>query len=552
MTTREIVTLQLGHYANFVGTHMWNLQSSAYSNTDKVASSTASKEINFDVTFREGRTLAGEVTYTPRAIFFDLKGSLNTLKQDGVLYDLPAPVNGPQWTTNTTMHEFSKAQKNEFLLHLESDEIEMAEDEECSKITPTSKKFVLDSVVNVWSDYLKPHLHRKTVSILDDYNHADADSFSLFSLGAEEYKKKVAEVEDRIHFFTEECDNLQGFHLLVDAYNGFGGFGGKLYEDYIEEEFNNKSCFVIETLPASLKRDAQKFSISIFNIFMSMDAFSNSSGILPLSTMANMLYTPTKNESVNFPFLIYEPSLPYHTSAILASAIDNLTLPYRLVDHVSHLNSHISALTSGGRKVLGLKLSMPFVNEEEIPMFDLLQNRSKYETGFPEFCSMTPGLHSTGKVSCQNATISGLTEEQMFGSRTSVARPRYSSAKEMVQAYLYREVKTSMSNVHLIKTLTHIREPYPHIFLSELDYSTSSDWSNSSNLLDPVPIATLLQNNGGVSGHLKEILERVEKIPKNRLECYLGGDLEWDDFKEKLDRFKSLIDNYEDVQSDTI
>jgi len=26
MGTREIVTLQIGHYSNFVGTHWWNLQ----------------------------------------------------------------------------------------------------------------------------------------------------------------------------------------------------------------------------------------------------------------------------------------------------------------------------------------------------------------------------------------------------------------------------------------------------------------------------------------------------------------------------------------------
>lgn len=26
MDTREIITLQVGHYANFVGTHWWNIQ----------------------------------------------------------------------------------------------------------------------------------------------------------------------------------------------------------------------------------------------------------------------------------------------------------------------------------------------------------------------------------------------------------------------------------------------------------------------------------------------------------------------------------------------
>ena len=25
-TTREVVTLQIGHYSNFIGTHWWNLQ----------------------------------------------------------------------------------------------------------------------------------------------------------------------------------------------------------------------------------------------------------------------------------------------------------------------------------------------------------------------------------------------------------------------------------------------------------------------------------------------------------------------------------------------
>ncbi len=34
----EILTLQLGHYANFVGTHMWNAQESlfTYSESDEV------------------------------------------------------------------------------------------------------------------------------------------------------------------------------------------------------------------------------------------------------------------------------------------------------------------------------------------------------------------------------------------------------------------------------------------------------------------------------------------------------------------------------------
>ncbi|KAG7219422.1 hypothetical protein INR49_009256, partial [Caranx melampygus] len=44
-------------------------------------------EIQSDVVFREGQTLGGHVTYTPRLIAMDLKGSLRTLRQEGSLYD---------------------------------------------------------------------------------------------------------------------------------------------------------------------------------------------------------------------------------------------------------------------------------------------------------------------------------------------------------------------------------------------------------------------------------------------------------------------------------
>uniref|UniRef100_S4RQQ9 Misato Segment II tubulin-like domain-containing protein n=1 Tax=Petromyzon marinus TaxID=7757 RepID=S4RQQ9_PETMA len=70
----EVVTLQLGHYAGFVGAHWWNSQISikgrASSNDPP-----PKEEVNSDVLFREGVTLQGEPTYTPRLVLMDLKGS---------------------------------------------------------------------------------------------------------------------------------------------------------------------------------------------------------------------------------------------------------------------------------------------------------------------------------------------------------------------------------------------------------------------------------------------------------------------------------------------
>ena len=45
--------------------------------------------------------------------------------------------------------------------------------------------YELDDSVEVWSDYLRPHLHPKTVSILPQYTHNDEnDALELYGLGA--------------------------------------------------------------------------------------------------------------------------------------------------------------------------------------------------------------------------------------------------------------------------------------------------------------------------------------------------------------------------------
>lgn len=49
MNEREILTLQFGHYSNFVGTHLWNIQEFTF---DYNASTVS--EINHDTFYREG------------------------------------------------------------------------------------------------------------------------------------------------------------------------------------------------------------------------------------------------------------------------------------------------------------------------------------------------------------------------------------------------------------------------------------------------------------------------------------------------------------------
>lgn len=51
MSCNEILTLQFGHFSNFVGAHWWNLQERSFEYDSPVPS-----EVNHDILYREGIT----------------------------------------------------------------------------------------------------------------------------------------------------------------------------------------------------------------------------------------------------------------------------------------------------------------------------------------------------------------------------------------------------------------------------------------------------------------------------------------------------------------
>jgi hypothetical protein len=67
--------------------------------------------------------------------------------------------------------------------------------------------------------------------------------FDIHGLGIEEAKTTSEEYEDRIRFFAEECDYLEGFQVVVDADSGFGGYGSEMIR-YLSDDFGSKSVAV--------------------------------------------------------------------------------------------------------------------------------------------------------------------------------------------------------------------------------------------------------------------------------------------------------------------
>lgn len=94
--------------------------------------------------------------------------------------------------------------------------------------------------------------------------------------------------EDKLHFFAEECDRLQGFHLLVDWDNGFGGVASCLAEE-LSDEFGSKSVMAMAASPLTVPLDkTDKFHSSLLNHALCLDSLSSSCSMFyPLSLLVN-------------------------------------------------------------------------------------------------------------------------------------------------------------------------------------------------------------------------------------------------------------------------
>lgn len=155
MSTREILTLQFGHYANYVGAHFWNLQELSFDYTGTVKT-----EVNHDILYREGQTDKGEVTYTPRLLLADLKGSLKTLPEDGGLSNEIEETEF-QWDAVEKIEEPAPP-KNKYL-----------EDIDSEGANALTKQYNFEQDVKTWTDYLYPRFHPRTVNVVKDYVHGD-------------------------------------------------------------------------------------------------------------------------------------------------------------------------------------------------------------------------------------------------------------------------------------------------------------------------------------------------------------------------------------------
>ncbi|XP_069806822.1 protein misato homolog 1 [Dendropsophus ebraccatus] len=526
----EVVTLQLGHYANHVGAHWWNLQEAESSQSQEC-------EICSDVLFRRGVTLRGVETYTPRLIALDLKGSVRLLRDESSVYeDRRTRHSVPAWKGNVSVHR-----EDPGTLQGEDGALSPGHDGETAP-PPGSTEMT----GSVWSDFLQTQFHPKSVHLVSSHSYGgDMDGLDSFSQGDVVFKTQLEEIEDRLHFFTEECDYLQGFHILCDLHNGFSGVGVRMAE-LLHDEYPGRGILSFGACPApSGERDPCKAVYQLMNCLLALGPLSSHSSLFcPLSVVSSLGRRP--GPPAAFPQLLYNAGVQYHSSAVLAVALNAVTTPYRMSSSGLSMLHFAEALTFGGRKMLSAACSVPFPLEPTMSLPDaLLPHLSS-----APWRSVSPCPDATAAFT-QSVVLRGIPEQQHTSDLPVGTQPQSflymcENGEQVLQRYLQELCPRTLSMAHLVKTPCTLGPSFPQFFspyVTTDGFTAAESWTTAT-AIGQIPVLSALQTSGALGQTLRDLCAEVSKVDMRHWLNFSTAAVEPDDFREAIEEVRSLAHCY--------
>ncbi|KFO24909.1 protein misato homolog 1 isoform X1 [Fukomys damarensis] len=557
---REVLTLQLGHFAGFVGAHWWNQQDAALSRTTDGTERPG--ELCPDVLYRTGRTLHGQETYTPRLILMDLKGSLSSLKEEGGLYrdnQLDAAI---AWQGKLTTHKEEEVYpKNPYLQDFRSAEGVLSNGVWRVKSIPNGKgpppvtsapnpKPLIPTAgsIRVWSDFLRVHLHPRSICLIQKYNHdGETERLEAFGQGESILKEPryLEELEDRLHFYVEECDYLQGFQILCDLHDGFSGLGTKAAE-LLQDEYSGRGVVTWGLLPGPCNPgEPQKNIYRLLNtVFGLVHLTAHSSFVCPLSLRGSLGLQP--QPPVNFPSLHYDASLPLHCSAILATALDTVTVPYRLRSSPVSMSRLADVLASSGKKV---------VTAEAIVPFPWLPGQSLPDTlvqlgGTSQWTPLSAcGDPSGTRCFAQSVVLRGVdkaSHTSQLPPGTPLPSPLHActTGEEVLAQYLQEQQPRVLSSSHLLLAPCRVAPPYPHFSWSSCQQGVDPCYLHRGTAEQSIPVLGALRSTSSLHQTLGGLAKELTQLDLRRWASFLDAGVEQDDVEELLQELHSLAQCY--------
>lgn len=163
--------------------------------------------VDSDVLFRAGETLGGQPTYTPRLVLCDLSGALGGASAGGALYrdrDQPGSAAAAgmvsTWAGGREVHRAAPVARSRFAQELENEAEDLAEEEAEGGEAPSGSSALAAAAAQLdcsgrggsaryWTDYLKAHLHPRSVHQLAGAWHG-LTPFSGWGDGGEHWRRE--------------------------------------------------------------------------------------------------------------------------------------------------------------------------------------------------------------------------------------------------------------------------------------------------------------------------------------------------------------------------
>ncbi|XP_064331451.1 protein misato homolog 1 isoform X2 [Phalacrocorax carbo] len=547
----EVVTLQLGQYAGCVGAHWWGLQAAALRSPGEAA------ELRAAALLRPGRAAGGRDTHTPRLVALELKGGVGSLRPGGAGPEAPVAWDGAvaAYLERASAGGCAPRDAGRRTEDASSAGTGSASTAASGASPAPSRLAVSQDVysggqVRVWSDYLNVHLHPKSIYVIRQYMH-DGECGCLEAFGQGESLLQdpscTEELEDRLHFYVEECDYLQGFQVLCDLHDGFSGVGAKVTE-LLCDEYSGKGILTWGLTPVTSNVGDSQNSYRLMNTALGIVRLSSHSSLFcPLSLSGSLGLKP--QPPVTFPYINYDASLNYHSSAILAAALDTLTAPYRLCASQGSMMHLAETLNFSGRKVAAAWASVPF---PALHGYSLPDTLSAYQQDVP--WSLLSSCRER-KVSCcfaQSVVLRGICKESHTSSRHPGKPPpsplhACESTEQVLQRYLRAVFPGAFSTSHVLEQPCNTLPPYPQFFsplLTRQGFLLDKPPRYSS-AVESIPVLAALQSSPVLHTLLHGLYRDLQRLNPRRWASFFSAGVEEADFREALEELRTLSQCYE-------
>ncbi|KAK8593548.1 hypothetical protein V6N12_045627 [Hibiscus sabdariffa] len=268
-----------------------------------------------------------------RLLSIDFQGSLGSVSSKGTLYNEDS--NASSEVVTWAIHASEPRKKNLFLQSLYQEEqgaplmngINGGAKDSQNEIQDTDIVNCLDTGVQFWTDFSKVHYHPQSLYEVNGL-WMDAQEFDNYGIGQDVFMENLRgeEICDRLRFFIEECDHVQGFQFIVDDSGGFSPLAVDFLESVVDEYTNTPVLLYAVRGPSSHMNLSSRKQKVVRDLHDAV-SFSRLSSFCKLIVPIGLPFLSRSKAST---FLNIKDESPYHCSAVYAVALHSTSLPFRM------------------------------------------------------------------------------------------------------------------------------------------------------------------------------------------------------------------------------